>query len=84
MGGVPCAKILINRRLDAELQALLSESQMSTDLLMLKGDYSTPALQALIDFETQLVEQLKIHKRKFKECNDTYAKEEGYHSESNG
>lgn len=82
MGGVPCAKILINRRVDAELLALTCESQAATELLMIKGDYETPALKALVDFEGELLATLQHWKNKFKILNDRYSQEtEGYHNE---
>lgn len=78
MGGVPCAKILINRRVDAELKTLLTESQATTELLLIKGNYETPALNDIIDYENELLSFLISHKKKFRTLNDKFAQEKDY------
>ncbi len=75
MGGIPCEKVIINGRLNAELANIREESEIASRLLAAKGYYDSPALQELITFETGLYEELRKRRFIFRQFNDKYAAE---------
>ena len=80
MGGVPCAKIIINGRLEGELNRLISESVITGNLLASKGFFESPILEEIIKYETELCEHLREVFKHFSMLIDKYAKETGYES----
>lgn len=75
MGGVPCAKVIINGRVRAKL-AYLAELTRTTDTLLALNSFNEPdSLKSIVEYETQLEKELDEHISKVSSFNTVLAEE---------